>query len=67
MAKNDENSVWGGILTVGAIVGGAFLIAELVKLVGKEVSVYKCPNCMSKVEYREEKCHTCGVDLKWKV
>lgn len=64
MAAKD-NGILGALLTIAGIIGGAFIINELVKKNSKKVVKYKCPTCQTSIDYQQKKCNTCNTDLKW--
>lgn len=46
-----------------AILGGAWLISKIVE--EQKTYKYKCPNCGSNIDYKQEQCKTCRIKLKW--
>lgn len=64
MAKTKSNNFLDEILTLGALVGGAWLSVEILKSLTR---VYKCPNCKQDIKKADvAKCPHCGVPLEWK-
>ena len=59
MAKND---LWNFLLTGSAIIGGAWLISELIKSFSD--IVYKCPYCGCEVNKNQDTCRNCNSKLK---
>lgn len=64
MAAKD-NGILRALLTIAGIIGGAFIINELVERNSKKVVKYKCPTCQTSIDYQQKKCNTCNTDLKW--
>lgn len=62
MAKDEFGN---NLLDVLAIIGGAWLTAELLKLVSKRKTVYDCPVCSYDVEFGTEVCPNCKSHLVW--
>jgi len=64
MTKQNKKNFLDGLLTIGAMVGGAWLSMEILKALTK---VYKCPNCgYDKIKGKEPICPNCKVPLGWK-
>lgn len=63
MAKDDN---WlTSILKIGAIIGGAWLAVEFIKMIGKEKVYYNCPKCNEDIEYGVKQCPRCKSFLSW--
>ncbi|MBI4723399.1 MAG: hypothetical protein HY769_10490 [Candidatus Stahlbacteria bacterium] len=60
-----EESFWDGLLRVGAIIGGAWIGIELVKLCSRRV--YRCPNpdCRGSLNYHQSPCPHCKAIIEW--
>ncbi|MFH1896819.1 MAG: hypothetical protein ABH886_01040 [Candidatus Desantisbacteria bacterium] len=48
-----------------ALMGGAWIAVELIKLFAKVV--YTCPHCSNEIKKDINKCNHCGVGLIWKI
>ncbi len=59
----DKDSFWKGVATAGSVIGGAWVLAEIVKALSKQV--YTCPNCKQTVTKGENPCHNCRAGLIW--
>jgi|CXWL01.1.fsa_nt_gi hypothetical protein len=53
------------IAKLAAIVGGAWLAAEIIKAFAKKETVYSCPVCNEDITYGENPCHNCHSHLRW--
>ena len=42
-----------------------YLLSQLIKGLGRDVPVYRCPRCNALVRQHQEKCHVCGVRFRW--
>jgi len=42
-----------------------YLLSQLIKNLGKDVPVYRCPRCNALIKEHQERCHVCGVRLRW--
>ena len=61
-----ENKVWDTLLTVGAVIGGAFLVGAALEALGKRMVFYKCPNCQfDQLEFGMKSCPNCHTTLEW--
>lgn len=64
MSKND--SVFDKLMTIGAFIGGAFLVGAALGALGKRSVRYKCPNCgFNEVPFKAEHCPNCRIQLNW--
>lgn len=64
MAKR-SNEIGDSILKIAALVGGAWLAAEILKSFAKEETYYSCPVCNADIKYGETPCHNCHSQLRW--
>lgn len=63
MAKKNS---WGeSILALLAMLGGAWLLIELIKLFGKKTTMYSCPSCDHDIEFGCPICPNCKSLLSW--
>lgn len=62
MAKDNYGDI---ILKIAAIVGGAWIAAELIKAFGRERTYYSCPVCNYDIEYGVAQCPNCHTELGW--
>ncbi|MGB8192202.1 MAG: hypothetical protein WCF67_09800 [Chitinophagaceae bacterium] len=53
------------IFSLGALVGGAWLIGEILQAFAKEEICYSCPGCNADITYGETPCNHCRAQLKW--
>lgn len=60
-----SDGFWDGLLKFGAMIGGAYLLAEILKLLAHQV--YKCPHCGGIIEKNIAHCPHCEVELTWKI
>jgi len=60
MSKDD---FWKDLVTAGSIIGGAWILSEILKSLSKEV--YRCSCCNNIVNKDRETCPYCGAKLKW--
>ncbi|MFH1564160.1 MAG: zinc-ribbon domain-containing protein [Nitrospirota bacterium] len=49
------------------LIGGGWIILELIKAFSKEVEVYSCSHCHNEIQEGISKCPHCGVKLVWKI
>ena len=54
-----------GLAKTFALIGGAYIFVELLKLVSKKEIYYCCPQCNEGVKYGMKNCPHCQVDLTW--
>ena len=64
MSKKD--GFWDSLFETGALIGGAWIAAEIIKALSKKV--YHCPNpnCRNIVQEGVTPCPYCGVVLSWR-
>ena len=75
MSKKDSNWGWGLAAGLAALVGGAWLISEIVNSNNddelpkdKKKWVYKCNNCgQTGIKYGTKQCPNCKANFKWEV
>ena len=66
MSKKSKNDFWDELITVGAILGGAWLSAAILNSFTKKV--YECPNCKAIINKEGlTPCPTCGINIKWRL
>ena len=65
MAKNKKDEVSEGIVGALAILGGAWLGAEILKSFSKKETVYDCPVCKYAVKFGTSHCPNCHSKLSW--
>lgn len=59
------NTVIDSIMEFAAVIGGAYLGVELLKLFAKRIKVYSCPICNQDVEFNTPICPNCKTHLLW--
>jgi lipopolysaccharide biosynthesis regulator YciM len=61
-----NSSVIDKVLTVGALIGGAFVLGAVLEALSKTKTFYRCPNCnYDKLEHGMEECPNCRITLEW--
>lgn len=61
-----KGSVFDTLLTVGAFIGGAFLLGAALEALGKKKLYYRCPNCnFGEIEFQTPTCPNCHTHLEW--
>jgi hypothetical protein len=61
-----SGSFLNALLTVGAFVGGAFLLGAAIEAMSKKGIFYTCPNCkFDELEHGTECCPNCNIALDW--
>lgn len=64
----DKNENWiETLLKAFALMGGAWLAVELIKVFGEKRIIYNCPNCGNEIPYKVKKCPHCEVNLNWEI
>jgi hypothetical protein len=63
MAKSDN--FFETILAIGALIGGVFVISEILKSLGKKEVVYNCPVCRYEIRFGTNLCPNCHSNLIW--
>ncbi len=61
-----KGSALDALLTVGAFVGGAFVLGAVLEALSKTKTFYRCPNCnFDKLEHSQSECPNCHITLEW--
>jgi len=47
------------------LIGFGYLFVWILQMLGKEKTVYSCPNCNNDIEFNATTCPNCHVQLKW--
>lgn len=63
--QQEKESFLETLFRIGALMGGAWLTVELIKLFS--TVVYTCSHCHNEIQERISKCPHCGVKLVWKI
>lgn len=64
MSKNDD-SFLKGLLFLSGLVGGTYVLNEILKKNSTKVTYYKCPVCKTLVKWNTNPCPNCNSKLTW--
>ena len=63
--NTEKEDFWESLFKAGALLGGLWLAADLIKALSNKV--YRCPNCNNIIQKRANPCPHCGVSLTWNI